>query len=321
MICWKRRCFTAKVFIWGNRYCKGIYMTETRFPYLIAIDGGGTSCRFVLDMPDGREALTLGSANVFSAFDEALATLVSGLEQLADRSGLERDVFWRIPVYAGLAGITDRASAELVEQRLPSSVLLVEDDRRSAVVGALGKRTGAVIGIGTGSFLARQTANGITFLGGYGADLGDEASGNWLGRALLRRALHVLDGMSPTSPLIEQCLSGFGHDAHRIVAFSATASPADYGSLAPDIVEAAKQGDPVGRELTLIGARYISDGLFALGHQPGEAICALGGLAACYEPYLSDEIKADFTDPTGSALDGALLLAREFAQAHAQEAV
>lgn len=289
-------------------------------PY-IAIDGGGTSCRFALNAPAGMVTVRRGSANVFSAPDAAIETLNSGLDELAAQAGLNMAQLADIPLYAGLAGVTDAGSARLVADKLPCRHVQIEDDRRAAVIGALGLRSGCLIGIGTGSFLARQCGETVAFVGGYGAVLGDQASAGWLGKELLRRALLVLDGVEDSSDLVEACLEGFQHDSAQIVRFTVAAQPADYGVYAPQVVRAAKSGDAAGRILMSAGADYICKALVALGRQPGERLCAIGGVAAHYVDFLPPEISSGMMAPQGEALDGALELARRFAMQIWQEQI
>jgi len=286
-------------------------MDSLDMPY-IAIDGGGTSCRFALSSSGRVVAVRRGSANVFSAPEMAVETLTSGLAELAAQARISVERLSDFPLYAGLAGVTDANAAEIVAGKLPCRHVKIEDDRRSAVVGALGAGSGSLIGIGTGSFLARQEGGDVAFVGGYGAVLGDQASAGWLGRTLLCRALLTLDGLEETSDLIENCLTEFKYDAARIVKFTTSAQPSDYGTYAPQVVKAAKSDDPVGRVLMSAGADYICRALTALGRESGEAVCAIGGVAAHYADFLPSDIRADMVDPQGEALDGALELARRF---------
>lgn len=285
----------------------------------IAIDGGGTSCRFALQTPKGVVTVKRGSANVFSAPEVAMETLNDGLAELAALAELDLSQVAGVPLYAGLAGVADVAIAAFVSDGLPFRHTLVEDDRRAAVVGALGVRSGCLMGIGTGSFLARQSASQITFIGGYGAVLGDDASASWLGKGLLRRALHVLDGVEQTSDLVEACLDEFHHEAAQIVGFTTDAQPTDYGAFAPRVVQAAKAGDEAGKMLMAAGADYICRALNALGYRAGENICAIGGVASHYTGFLPPEIFADMVDAQGEPLDGALELARRFSVQIQQE--
>lgn len=294
-------------------------MNDSQPSYHLAIDGGGTSCRFALQTPGGGFTVRRGSANVSSDFQAAVAVLNDGISELISQADLDADRLRDIPIYAGLAGVVDGSVAQAVADQLPSRYVQIEDDRRSAVVGALGAQSGSLLGIGTGSFLARQSDGEIRFIGGYGSDLGDEASGCWLGKRLLQRALHVLDGVEPTSDLIESCLAEFQHDVAQIVKFSFRSRPVDFGAYAPRIVQAAQASDPFGRELMQAGAEYICKGLSALGFVPGEAVCPIGGVAAFYVDYLPRDVAANVVSGQGAALDGALELAHRFAQQIEQE--
>lgn len=294
-------------------------MTAPKSLPFIAIDGGGTSCRFALQTSSGVSITKRGGANVSSAPKSALAVLNDGLTELMALAQLDIARLADIPIYAGLAGVVDADVSQFVAAHLPSRHVQIADDRHAAVVGALGDRSGCLLGIGTGSFLARQSNRGLQLIGGYGAGLGDEASGCWLGMALLRRALHVLDGVETSSDLVESCLDGFQRDVAKIVTFSIQAKPADYGAYAPEIVQAASTGDVFGQALMASGADYICKGLAALGHKPGELICPVGGVAAHYVGYLPAGIATDVAKAQGEALDGALELARQFAQQLEQE--
>lgn len=53
---------------------------------------------------------------------------------------------------------------------------------------------GALAGVGTGSYVGFLTGGSVRFAGGWGLALGDEASGAWLGREVLRAALMAHEG-------------------------------------------------------------------------------------------------------------------------------
>lgn len=284
-------------------------MSEPFSTYRIGIDGGGTRCRFALTTPETRYEEVLGSANVHTDQANAIRVLRSGLTALAMAAGLPHASLRSVPAYAGLAGASDAEAARTVQAALEMDHLVVEDDMRSTLTGALGTEDGVVAGIGTGSFLARQADGDVRSIGGHGAELGDEASGCWLGRLLLARVLHVRDGLVQDSPLVSGTRDQFGGKVERILAFAKDASPSRFAELAPKVVEAAGAGDRNGVDLMRLGARYIETGIDALGRQEGETVCLTGGLGRHYAAYLPDRISGDLKDPAGTALDGALMLA------------
>lgn len=301
-----------KLFQLNERYCSGIIMTAHDAPLLIAADGGGTGCRIAL-LADGRRVdLQVGRANVHSDPEGAATTLRQGLERLADAAGIAVSDLSRAVGYFGLAGANAPAAALRVAARLPLARVRVEDDRRAAVVGALGDDDGTLAGIGTGSFFARQHAGGVDLRGGWGFVLGDEASGGWLGRLALARVLHAADGIEPDTDLTRTLSARFG-GPQGILDLVADARPGDIAALAPDVVAAAVADDPTGTALMRAGADHIVRATVALGWQAPEPFCPMGGLGRAYLPWLPGDMADAVRAPRGSALDGALVLAARLA--------
>ncbi|WP_138466192.1 BadF/BadG/BcrA/BcrD ATPase family protein [Poseidonocella sp. HB161398] len=278
-------------------------------PAVIAVDGGGTRCRLSLD---GRVTVETGPANLVSDPHGALARLRAGLGDLADAAGLPAAALAEIPAYLGLAGCLSSGLGGRIAAELPCPVLAVEDDRPAAVRGALGSAMGGLAHCGTGSFLARRSAEGIRLAGGWGAILGDEASAAWTGRRALSRTLDAADGLTAPSGLTEGLMQRLGGSA-GIVAFAAGAGPAALGSLAPEVTARAAEGDPVAAGILAEGAGHIARVLAALGHRPGDPLCLTGGIGPAFAPYLPDGLQAGLREPAGTPLDGALAIARELA--------
>jgi len=276
---------------------------------MIAVDGGGTSSRFALVWNGTRHELRQGPANVATDFDSAIATLQRGLSALAAAADIPLDRLRNVPGYLGLAGVVDPDTGRRVARAIAMPNVTVEDDRVAAVTGALGDRDGTVLGLGTGSFLARKRGQTIALLGGWGFTLGDEASGADLGRKLLRRVLHVADGLAEPGDLAATVLEELGGTPADIVAAANQAEPAWFAAFAPRIVEAARAGDPVGLELMHDGAAYLMRAASVLGWTPGEPLCPIGGLAAQYVQFLPPEAVDSLVQQRGTALDGALHLA------------
>lgn len=269
---------------------------------LIGIDGGGSSCRFALLQDGRRREIALGPANVHSDRAAALETIREGLSQLAQGIG----DLGGARLHAGLAGVLTEDDARTVAAAIPVAHVRVTDDRPTTMRGALGAGDGTVAAIGTGSFFGRQAAGAQHFVGGWGYQLGDEASGAWLGRRLLSATLHAVDGVGPHSPLTETLMTRFGGPA-GIVAFARDARPADMAALAAGLV--ASPADPVAAQLLRDGADWIIGAIGALGWREGETLCLLGGLGPHYARLLGVPVAA----PLGNALDGALALAAELA--------
>lgn len=288
-------------------------MSGSRESPVIAIDGGGTQCRLALD--DGKSIVTVeaGSANVSTDFDGALAEISAGLDSLAGRTGLKLESLSRIPAFVGLAGMTGEAISERLRTALPFAHVRIEDDRAAALRGALGLADGAIAHCGTGSFFAAQTQGTMRCAGGWGPVLGDEASAHFVGKAALSMTLKGIDMQHPTSALAERIL-GDCDGAAGIVRFAGSASPSEFGALAPLVTEFARQGDMLAEQVMRAGARDISAMLQVIGWRNGQPICLTGGIGACYAPYLPADMQSVLTPPLDEPLAGALALAAEFAQ-------
>ena len=277
---------------------------------ILAVDGGGSTCRVALEHAGSRHVVSLGAANVTSDFDGAVARITEGLQAVAQAAGLSPEALRACPAYLGLAGVTGPALADTVARALPLDHAVVEEDRRAAVVGALGRVTGCVAGLGTGSFLARQDGDNFRSIGGYGLVLGDEASAAWLGRELLIYTLRAHDRIEAHTPVSKALLDDLG-GAPGVIAFAASATPERFGQLAPRITQAPD--DPAAALQMRRGTAYVATGLNALGWRPEEPICLIGGVAGAYADWLPKEMAEALRPAEGSALDGALALARRLA--------
>lgn len=275
---------------------------------LIGVDGGATTCRFALQRGGKRTVVETAGVNVTTNSGAAVETLRDGFAQLATLAQIAPDALADIPAFLGLAGLQTDDAARAIAAALPLKRAEYAEDRLPAVVGALGARAGSVAAIGTGSFLGRQTDEAVTFAGGWGLMLGDEASGAWIGREILAAALRAEDGMMPHTDLTRTVLADLG-GPHGAVAFARDATPDAFGAepRVRAVFEAAAAQDPVATELLGRGATYIATALRALGHETTDPLCLMGSVAPEYAPYLDPNLTV--VRPNGTALDGALALA------------
>jgi glucosamine kinase len=279
----------------------------------IGVDGGGTGCRLALVRGKARFETKGGPCNVSTDTAGALRELSAGLDRLAAQSGLDRGAVRALPICLGLAGVVTGDPRPDVTEALRLGRARVLDDRAVALRGALGSRDGALVGLGTGSFFALQQGGQVRLAGGWGLRLGDEASGAWLGREILRYTLEVVDGLERESLLTETLLARLAGPA-GIVAFSLSARPQDYAAFAPEIVAAAEAGDFAGREIMRRGRAHVVATLEGMGWHAGMPLVLAGGLAESYKPHLPSEFQGALAAPEASPLDGALALAAEMAR-------
>lgn len=284
-------------------------MTE----FAIGIDGGGTSCRAAVADRRGTILGTgkSGAANIMSDPDTALANIVASARAALESAGLTPSILDNSSAVLGVAGANVGAYGSRIKKALPFAESRVVTDSLIALRGALGTADGVVGTIGTGSVYGARRDGKIREIGGWGAIVGDQASGARLGRDLLEASLLSHDGIRPASPLTEQAMAEFGGDPERLVEFAHGAKPKDFGRFAPLVFEAAGRGDAIGVEIVMAGAQAIDASLDALLWPECRAICLLGGLGGIYRPWLSAGHQALVVEPVADALKGALAFALE----------
>ncbi|MEE3360394.1 MAG: BadF/BadG/BcrA/BcrD ATPase family protein [Pseudomonadota bacterium] len=285
-------------------------MSSDHLDQHIAIDCGGTNCRAVLRLEARAYDYRGRGANAFSHLDRSQDCLREAIAALADQSGADiRDV----PCYVSLAGAIDDRIQASVAAALPLSRVVVQEDCMAAVVGALDGADGFVAALGTGSFFARWVGGQVRHIGGYGLTLGDEASGAWIGRALLARALMAEEGRTDMSAFLTEVFEEFGGRS-GIISGASTMAPADFAKLAPRVTDAALASDRGALGILSEGAGMIMQALSDLGWQSGDALCLTGGLADAYASYLPPDAHASLVPPKGDGLAGAVILAERFAR-------
>ncbi|AXC49280.1 ATPase [Paracoccus suum] len=274
--------------------------------WVLGLDGGGTGCRAVLADRAGR-VIGRGSggpANIMSDRDGARANIMAAADAALDGRPAAQ-----VAACLGLAGANISGARDWLAPMLPFGRTRVVHDALTSVAGALGPADGIVAAIGTGSVFSRQLAGAVVSIGGWGAVLGDEASGAWLGKRFLAHALRAGDGMAEASPLASAVIADLGGPA-GVVAFARTATGADFAALVPRI--AADPEDPAARAVLRDGAAEVAQAIIRLQQGAELPVVFIGGLGPLYAARLAGrwpQIEAQ-----GSALDGALRLALQLAE-------
>ncbi|WP_300038791.1 BadF/BadG/BcrA/BcrD ATPase family protein [uncultured Roseobacter sp.] len=290
-------------------------MTDSIKTPVLAIDGGGTRCRFALKSADRCVVAEAGPANASTDFSNAVRCLRNGIDTLARMADTTADALYGLPAFVGLAGVTGADVADRLAAALPLRNARFADDRLAALRGALGRGDGFLAHCGTGSFFAAQINGAERFAGGWGATLGDEASAQWVGRNALTQLLRQVDGFAPASPLLTDLLDQF-RDTESVVEFARSAGPSAFGALAPGVTSHATNGDTVAQAILQAGADHIASDLRQMGWKPGMTVCLAGGIGPHYAPCLPDEMNTDLIKPQGEPLDGAIALAQEKDMTH-----
>lgn len=284
----------------------------------IGIDGGATGTRLRLENADGSvcadaaagpSSLTLGVeaawCNIKAALDDALAEANLGPSSLAQAI-----------VAAGLAGSRNPERRNAFLAAAPElGGLHVYSDGYVALIGAHGGRPGVVVAIGTGTVAHVLNVDGTSRqVGGWGFPVGDEGGGAWLGWRAVAETLHVADGRRTNppggSPLHRDLAAALGPDHEDLVSWTVEANTTRYASLAPTVIDHAKRGDEGARALLEEGNRQIEALIRAADPSDTLPLALTGSLAPIYEQSLEPGLAARLVAPEGTAVDGAMLLAR-----------
>jgi len=278
----------------------------------LGVDGGGTGCRARLCDAAGMRLGEAqgGPANIRLGLEQAFASVRDATLSCLEQAQLGPDDLPRITACLALAGATEPAElAAARQQRQAFGKAILTADAHAACVGAHNGADGGVIVVGTGSIGWAVLRGRQHRVGGWGLELSDEGSGAWIGRETLRRVLAAHDGRIAWTALLRAVFERYGADPHAVVQWASQASSRDFGTLAPAVVEAARD-DAAAREILRLAATHIETLATRLVELGVPRLSLTGGLAAHVEGLLPMIIRRHLAKPLGDALDGALLLAR-----------
>jgi glucosamine kinase len=290
-----------------------VQRADRRADLFLGVDGGGTRCRARLADRSGHilGEGTAGPANIRLGLDTAFALVIDAARQCLAEAGIRDQALARINACLALAGATEpRELASARSRRLPFRHTMIVSDAQAACIGAHGGQDGGVIIVGTGSVGWAMIGGRHDRVGGWGLPLSDEGSTAWLGRAALRQALRAYDGRLAPTTLLRHLLDEFAGDPYAIVRWADTAPPAEFGRLAPLVVEYARQLDPAAVELMQRAAHHIDTLAARLVARGVERIALAGGLAPHLEGWLAPQTRQYLVAPQGDALAGTLGLAQ-----------
>src|SRR5262245_5751130 len=216
---------------------------------LLGVDGGGTRCRARLSTPSGVKLgeATAGPANIRLGLQEGMAAVLVATRECLRQAGLSSHDLRRITACLALAGATEPlVMAAAQEHDHPFARTRITTDAHAACVGAHRGHDGGVIIVGTGTVGWAELKGRHHRVGGWGLPISDEGSGAWLGCEALRRTLWAHDGRAQWTGLLIEIFGRFQADPHAIVRFASNASPRDFGTLAPLVVDHAQRHLAVG---------------------------------------------------------------------------
>lgn len=232
-----------------------------------------------------------------------------------------------VAVAVGSAGVSQRAGGRDIARRtkrfLPQARVLVVSDGEIAHLGALKGAAGITIIAGTGSIVWGCDSKGQwARAGGWGWLLGDEGSGQWLGRQAYAAVLRAGDGSGPKTGLTQRLVRHLSlRSAAEFVGLTRPATPAAFGELARLVLAAAKGGDAVAKGIVAHGAEGLAAQAVAVARRlrmrrplisyQGSVLTAAPVLRAALLRALASALPgASLRAPRGTPLEGAMRLAR-----------
>jgi glucosamine kinase len=256
---------------------------------VVGVDGGGSKTRAVVADEHGTQ---LGSAEgppsaVQPGAVERSAEVIARVVQEALAAGEVASVTPRV-LCAGVAGVGREPVRQALWQALVSRGLAeevaVQPDAAIALDDAFGDGPGILLIAGTGSVaFGRGPTGAEARCGGWGPIFGDEGGGAWIGRRALSIVAAATDGREPETALVGALLTATeAEEPSDLIAWAASASPAELAALAPVVANVAAAGDLRANSLLALAAeelvlhvRTLARALF----QDERAACpvALGG--------------------------------------------
>ncbi|MDO6589985.1 ATPase [Loktanella sp. D2R18] len=210
-------------------------MDELQSNVIIGVDGGGTGCRVAIGTVEAGVLAQAegGRANVTTDIDCAITNVIAAIDAAAKNAGIAPSAFASGTAHLGLAGAITATQRSRIAGALPFAQVTVTDDRATTLAGAFAGQEGYLLAVGTCTIVATNKGGAVRSVGGWGLQISDQGSGAWLGRAALEHVLLCYDGLAEWSELSVTLFAQYGNDPSAVVGFATTATPGDYGTLAP----------------------------------------------------------------------------------------
>ncbi|MGO4892509.1 BadF/BadG/BcrA/BcrD ATPase family protein [Flavobacterium sp. W21_SRS_FM6] len=283
--------------------------------YFIGIDGGGTKCKALLQNSSGDiigQGLA-GSANPATHYGLAIESITQACERAVLDAQLSASALRYCHVAMGLAGVSlPSVKDKMLLWQHPFATIKITSDLHIACLGAHNSEEGAVIICGTGSsaFMVHQGKH--VQLGGHGFTTGDKGGGAWIGVSATRLCLEAMDGLSESSPLVDDLKQQLGCQTSSAVVEQVNGAPAVFfAGLAPLVIAALEQHDAIAVRVIQEGADYVSRLARRLLSEGAKKVALIGGLAPHISPWLANDVQRCLVQPLYEPAFGALILAKK----------
>lgn len=220
----------------------------------LGIDGGGTktACSLYNDHLERLDRLVLPTCHYaqvgLHGMHDVLAQGIAWAEERAKRLDDGEGTLGVGFAICGYGEGTETASAidQLVRDVAGAHPYVLVNDVEAAWAAGLDCADGIAIIAGTGSIALGVRDGAQIRCGGWDYELGDEGSGGWLGKELLRAFTRQADGRDPRGALYDMVREVLNlHDDFDIIAWAQAhyARRGDVAALSPIVTRAAAAGD------------------------------------------------------------------------------
>lgn len=292
-------------------------MTQSLF---VGVDGGATKC--IVRVEDAAGHLlgraTSGPANIRLSVPQAWESINTALQGILKSLSLSQSSNLELHAGMGLAGCELEEVRDLfLNTPHEFSTLTVTSDAHTACLGAHGGKDGAIIIAGTGVVGFQVEQNQTSKVSGWGFPHDDLGSGAWLGLEAAKITSQTLDGRCAANAISKAVLKHFSDQPNLFINFVNQATSTHFAELAPIVIRAAEQQDPLAVSLLQQAAHELDRIAKALTAKQSTSellpYAILGGISQFLVPFLSESLRVRLSEPLATADAGAIYLIRKSA--------
>jgi len=302
--------------------------------FLIGLDGGGTKTKCVITDMECKPVYECqgGPSNFLIIGTEKVSeTILALILECVNKLNITTDDIASIFIGTTGAGrindankLKDDFAAYALSKGYNFKHFHVDSDARIAMEGAFSGKSGSLLIAGTGSVIFGKDSNGkIHRVGGFGRLIGDEGSGNTIGRRGLNMVSKDLDGRGEKTELTKLLKEHFGISDSQQLITEVYRNNFDMATFAPKVIEAATNGDSAATKILEEESDELVMHVKSIFNMIGEdtmKLCLVGGTITTENHYAhlfrqktQKELPAvNIVMPEYSPEIGAVLLARGF---------
>lgn len=284
---------------------------QSKYKYLIGVDGGGTGTRIIVA---GLNQQILASAEgapsaLGQGIEKAWRAIMDTLALAFSKSNLPVPMLSECAIGLGLSGANNIIWKNEFYLRNPGfKKILIDTDGFTTLMGAHGGNPGVIVAVGTGSVGMVLNKNGERKnVSGWGFPAGDEASGAWLGLQAASLTQKAIDGRRPHSSLTDAVQRFCGRTSDEFLAWLGEARQNAFAKLAPLVFQAAIN-DAEAKQLLIKAGEEIAIMVRTLDPKSEYPLSICGRLGEALIPYLPDDIKKRNQNAKGDSTVGALTM-------------